>query len=503
MELKVYKDTATAAECICDTKLELPVETEILIPDYLPQVFKIVKCLITPVVLQKQIVSGRLTVEGYLRCAVFYQSEEDESLCQVEQKLPFTKQLDTKEGNWGPASVTVSGETEYVNCRAVNQRRVDLRGAFALSVSAAAEKQSEIITALSGAGIRQRTEQLSGSRTIGVHEKFITAEEHITFEAPPEMILSIQCAGAVTETKLMAGKAVLKGEILADVVYRTAPGHELLHTECRVPFNEVLDIEAADETCSCFAVAESAGCTITAGSEEESPTLSASMILTAYVYRQVEYTAVSDAFSTDYETELTQQEIDLEQIEDVFAQQTEAVAQGKLPDENARIIDASATALPIEAAEQDGQTILRGRVAAHLLCINALDEIDCYDKVCEYTLPRSYPWTRQELNIRCVPVIEHVTAQKSGDETSAAVTLTVHGIVSRRIKKTVLGDVQCTQPLQKEDEAALRIYFAQEGEDLFDIAKRYAASPEDIAAANEIETGILQQAQRLLIPSAH
>ena len=43
-ELKVYKDTVTAAESICDTKLELPVETEMLIPDYLPQVFKI--CLL-------------------------------------------------------------------------------------------------------------------------------------------------------------------------------------------------------------------------------------------------------------------------------------------------------------------------------------------------------------------------------------------------------------------------------------------------------------------------
>ncbi len=46
MELKVYKDTVTAAESICDTKLELPVETEMLIPDYLPQVFKIVKCFV-------------------------------------------------------------------------------------------------------------------------------------------------------------------------------------------------------------------------------------------------------------------------------------------------------------------------------------------------------------------------------------------------------------------------------------------------------------------------
>ena len=39
-----------------------------LIPDYLPQVFKIVKRFVYLVVLQKQVTAGRLTVDGYLRC---------------------------------------------------------------------------------------------------------------------------------------------------------------------------------------------------------------------------------------------------------------------------------------------------------------------------------------------------------------------------------------------------------------------------------------------------
>ena len=48
--MKAYQDTVMTAQNICETKLELPVETEILIPDYLPQVFKIVKCFVHPVV---------------------------------------------------------------------------------------------------------------------------------------------------------------------------------------------------------------------------------------------------------------------------------------------------------------------------------------------------------------------------------------------------------------------------------------------------------------------
>ena len=40
MELKVFKDTLAAYGGRWETRQELPVETEILIPDYQPAVFK-------------------------------------------------------------------------------------------------------------------------------------------------------------------------------------------------------------------------------------------------------------------------------------------------------------------------------------------------------------------------------------------------------------------------------------------------------------------------------
>ena len=39
------------------------------------------------------------------------------------------------------------------------------------------------------------------------------------------------------------------------------------------------------------------------------------------------------------------------------------------------------------------------------------------------------------------------SARKVGDDTSAAIVLTVRGIVSFRSTQTVLADVQCTSPL--------------------------------------------------------
>ena len=42
MELKIFRDTMPQAGTVCTVKAELPLETEILVSDYLPPVFKLV-----------------------------------------------------------------------------------------------------------------------------------------------------------------------------------------------------------------------------------------------------------------------------------------------------------------------------------------------------------------------------------------------------------------------------------------------------------------------------
>ena len=67
MELKIFRDTLPQGGAGCTVKAELPLETEIRISDDLPPVGKLVKCFVRPVVLQRQLQPGRLTLEGYLR----------------------------------------------------------------------------------------------------------------------------------------------------------------------------------------------------------------------------------------------------------------------------------------------------------------------------------------------------------------------------------------------------------------------------------------------------
>ena len=83
------RDTMPQAGTVCTVKAELPLETEILVSDYLPPVFKLVKCFAKPVILQKQLQPGRLTLEGYLRCTVYYQARRVQASARPNRNCPL------------------------------------------------------------------------------------------------------------------------------------------------------------------------------------------------------------------------------------------------------------------------------------------------------------------------------------------------------------------------------------------------------------------------------
>lgn len=220
MELKIFRDTLPQGGAGCTVKAELPLETEIRISDDLPPVGKLVKCFVRPVVLQRQLQPGRLTLEGYLRCTVFYQSEAEKGLCQTEQKLPFTRQLELPELAFTAWTAVVEGQTEYLNTRAADPRRIEVRGAYGLVVTVHTQCKTEVITALADGGIEQQLRTLQGVRSVAVLDKLVTLEGELVFAKPPAAVLDITGNACVSEVKLLTGKAVVKGELRVQCAWR-------------------------------------------------------------------------------------------------------------------------------------------------------------------------------------------------------------------------------------------------------------------------------------------
>lgn len=507
MELKIFRDTLPQAGAGCTVKAELPLETEILISDYLPPVFKLVKCFAKPVVLQKQLQPGRLTLEGYLRCTVFYQGEEGNGLCQTEQKLPFTKQLELPEFAFSAWTAVVEGQTEYLNSRAVNPRRIEVRGAFGLVVSVQVQYKTEVITALADGGIEQQLRTVNGVRCAAVLDKLVTTEGELAFAKTPAAVLDITGNAAVRELKLLSGKAVVKGELRVQCAWR-AEGEAALQSQAAVlPFQQVVDLEGITEDCRCLCVLEPVGFTLAQGDETTANQLTANVMLHLRAWRSYQLQYAADAFSTRFETDLTPQPMVTEDLLCALNDTTAVTGSGPLPDAGAQLRACFVSYGPVQIQPRGEGFVLTARAVATAFAENTLGELESYEKTLElvFELPLTEPLPEGAALVpECWLSTENVQCTCAGGTLEVTATVRVEGAVLCRTTRQAIGDIALGEPLATDPQIALRIYYAQAGEEIFAVAKRFHVSPAQMLAANQLDASAtaLPQAQRLLVPGA-
>ena len=324
MELKAFKDTIASYGGRWETRLELPVETEILIPDYLPAVFKIVKCLIAPVVLQNRVAGGRWQVEGYLRCTVFYQSEEPGMrLLRTEQKFAFEKSVELPAGQYAEGPAQVWGEPEYCNCRAVSEHRIDLRGAYILCAAVAVRKELELLTSLADCGIEQYTRTMQGLQCAVTEEKTLTAETVAALPGAGESVLDIIGSFAPGGVTLATGQASVQGTLQIQICSQNADSGELTVRSKELPIQQNLELPGAAEDDTALVRGEVLACTLSADDGAGEAALTVTWKLRVEVWRSVQYSVVADAYSTLCKTQTVQTVCRL-------LQQTTALA-GRIP----------------------------------------------------------------------------------------------------------------------------------------------------------------------------
>ena len=144
MELKLTRESICINEIVFDGSMEQAVELDYLLPDYCPSIFKVLKSRIVPKITSERIMNGKLLVDGVAYIKILYVSEESYRICTLSQKQAFSKSLELKEG-CEEGCVSAFVKCDYVNCRVINQRRLDIRGALTIRATVSTVRKLDIL----------------------------------------------------------------------------------------------------------------------------------------------------------------------------------------------------------------------------------------------------------------------------------------------------------------------------------------------------------------------
>lgn len=500
MSNQFFQDTISVLSKHTEATFELATDREILLADYDRPVFKIVKTLAEHSITQKYINGNRLVLEGFFRISVLYQPPQGEALTVISKKQPFQKQLELSEPVTGPYFVTVHGEPQYVNTRAINPARIAVNGIYSFDVQLFTAASIPVVTSIDSSTACTDTEELRFFTLCAANSKQFSMEDEITVPENTDKILHIS-AGVTDITAIAYGDKVnVKGEIEAEIVYSLQNSQDINFIRKKFMFNQLADMQGVSENNVAYADMAVTSVTVTGNSE----TGRVNCILTANtdikVFRKNSVFTVLDAFSQRYASNKNLKNITYDRaITEINKKVTHTVADniggGYTPVHS--FVSLSAPFL----SAVDGENRLKTRYSVNAIVRNINNEYECFTKSGDMELDVAKDiGAGDEYAISCHITDRHMTI--SGDTLKVDFTASVCGFITARQPVTVLEtfeEIRDTAIATTKD--TLILYYATKGEKVFDIAMKYHTDIQQIMAENNITAKTLPEDRMLIIPA--
>ena len=396
-----------------------------------------------------------------------------------------------------------------MNCRAVNERKMDIHGVISIKVKIYGTKHNEIITDIDKEHIQLKRGTLPATNPLGFSEKIVVIEEELELNNGNDCIKGVLRSDAraiIDECKIVTNKALIKGDIIVNALYCTEE-NTIEKYENRIPFNQILDINIEGIDCRCDGKVEIMSCLLkprtNLSGQAKSFVFECKMSITATASCDNDIPIVFDAFSTIYETDLEMNMIEFKKLDSVLNErymckktlEFNSDAFGSVIDmwceskvSNARIINKNMTI-----------------VGTALICLLTYDKEgkpQYYERGVDFEYAHNIETTAE--NLTCQARLETVSSAYTildSDKLEARIELSINADIFAVISKNVITGIGVNKENQKaKKKCPLTVYYADSGEDLWDIAKHYNSNCKNIKDINNLTDDILENATMLLIP---
>ena len=353
------------------------------------------------------------------------------------------------------------------DARLINPRKVLVRVDLAFCVQVYAPVEDDIcsgVLAPEEAGVQQMSEQCDACTTVCVQEKPFTFSDEISLSgSKPEAEELLKCRAALrcSESKVIGNKLIFKGESQLQMLYRSSAGG-LCTAEYELPFSQIMEITGAGEESTLQMLTDVYSTAFQLTAESRTYTLG----------RLVEHGEKELTVREILETGMLAQE-----VSDAYVT-IGAITQSR--DGRRVTLTAEANVTVLYLTEDGARTSITRQLQA--ACPLELPEEASCSCHCGCTAPVFATPTTGGIEVR-FPVGFRYTAMTS--RTTAAVSA-VH--------------MDEGTPRDHSGQPSIVLRMVGNGERLWDIAKSYGTTAQDIMCANALEEDVAPEGQLLLIP---
>ena len=511
MEYSVNKEMLGVCKTVFDGCLEQSVDLDFNLPDYCPDIQRILKCEVYPRITTRNIVGDRLNVEGIAIVNLIYLDSEKLSIRCCEHSSPFSVTFNLKSSCEDAIAFTKT-KVEYINCRAVTQRRVYIHGAFSICPKVKKKDNTEVVCSINDDTIEQKKDLMPVSNLISLAQQQFNVNETIEFTeglTPIEAIVKSEIKIVINDYRTITNKLIVNAEAIFNLLYiSNIETGEVKTAQFNIPISQIVDADGIEDDCDCDINIEVLNHDMQqkmdGNGENTLLGLDIKMVISVAAYESKDVEVLKDTYSTEFEVEKVFETLNLSK----FYEELQILHNEKSKIESnysdlSEILDTWGELVLIEGNLKDDEILFLGKVNVCVLALNSNQEPLYFERIIDFE--HKYDWKAKPNNIEISKnaVITSIDAKNvDGRNIEVGFNLKIMASIYSNVKIKAISDliVDEEKPLEKDTSAALTVYYAAPGENLWDIARRYCTSVESIKLENELESDQIEEHRMILIP---
>ncbi len=488
------------------TAASQPVDLDFTLPDYCVDIENILKCSMCVKVFSHTLSAGELRISGTAIIRILYTDKDKKALRCYEQNHPFATSIPVS-GDVGEHIVDIVPKPEYINCRALTPRRLSIHGAFTLNIKIIIRELVNLYSSNEDNDLQVKRETLEASELKIFSQDRITISDVLSFKArkPIETIVRTDLLATLNDHTLSGDKITLSGELTLRMLYVSdASVGEVEQYVCLFPFKETVrtTLEECDVTNVTLNVS-TYDVTLKNEVMSEDPLihLEASILANIFGFKNNQVTYISDAYSTTYDTEIECENIKLHSSVTPFTSNSIEKHTLSLGEKQVqKIIDILVETPTVSGDLSDLNLNMSGKIDLSILALTMDEELILIDRQVDIQNTSELANVCSHIDNLCCNVLS--LSYRLGENTDIELRLELifKALLCNDISvKDVKSVKRLSDTVKEKDKTPLILYYAQEGEKVWDISKRYNTCIDVLRDENELSDDTLSSDKMLMI----
>ncbi len=500
--MEAVRESVTVSAQVLAKNSKCYVESSVIVPD---KNLKVLQVDATSALTKHTLQKGRLCAEGKVYVTVLYLPDTDTpGIKSLSAAFDFDDVIDAPELDEDMHS-RVACDVEQVDINLINSRKISLRAVVGVNAEVNADRELGYISDLECEDAAAKCSEADLYAVTAQDScEFLMKEQVELMAGKPQIaeLLKTDVQIEDKEIRAVTNKVIVKGSVCASVLY-SAEGGAVEHTDARLPFTEVFELgeNCEEDIIDVWCNVLEKNCQAEFDSDGDRRVLSFEILvgveMCARRERQISY--LSDCYFFGAKTECEREQITAERIityPKTSKNLRESIACDRRMPKIASVYNVVAKPRIISTERSTDGVDVSAKLDISILYLseNPENPVCCY----KTDIPVSHSIKAAAGEAICISSeCEHISysLNSAGDvELRAALSFTAEERETRTLD--MIADIQRGEATKGSE---IVIFFARGGEELWDIAKRFRVSCEEIAELNKLEPDCTIEANRRLI----